>query len=261
LDALENDLTWLLPLAAIDGIEDLLPLMDEVAPLIRKVKPFAEALAPIIPKIKPHIPNLSGNLDVLLDEINCDVIHNLDPLLYWCGRFLPLADYMGILKSRALLRTFIPMARYLPPVPTKPPRRLSASCVEEEEEGNEWWRHPAVSERSITVPSIKYIGNIVYYIIQVDTKYAGEFRYRHLRELHEGIHEFLREGSPEFPQKFFVFQPTNQDIEKRMIAIERYLVHIMSDPNICSSLPFAHFIRIHRRWSDDEDVSSQIPEN
>ncbi|KAH9257250.1 hypothetical protein BASA81_004407, partial [Batrachochytrium salamandrivorans] len=109
LDQLEKDLNWLLPFAEIEGVEELLPLLDIVAPKIQRIQPFAEALAPLIPKIRPLLPHLVNNLDVLMDEINQDVMANLDPMLYWCGRFLPMANSMGILRSRTILRAFMPM--------------------------------------------------------------------------------------------------------------------------------------------------------
>jgi hypothetical protein len=59
-----------------------------LSPFQTKIQPFAEALAPLLSKIKPHLPYLQRNIDVLLDEVDADVINNIDPLLYWCGREL-----------------------------------------------------------------------------------------------------------------------------------------------------------------------------
>jgi len=206
-------------------------------------------VAPIIPKIKPHLPHLVRNIDVLMDELNDDVMMNLDPMLYWCGRFLPLADSMGILQSRTLLRAFMPMAKYLPPVPVKRQKRLTAGVVEGEAEGHEWWRH-SLLDRKVTLPYTKRVGPIVYYIMQVDGKYAGEFRYRHLRELHDSVRDMLEKDAPSFPPKF-LFKPTPGDLNTRRMGLERYLVYVMSDPEICASSHFVHFIRNHRRWSED----------
>ena len=250
LDALEKDLNWLLPFAEIEGVEELLPLMDKVAPRIQQIQPFAEQLAPMISKIRPHLPHLVRNLDVLMDELNEDVIQNLDPMLYWCGRFLPLADSMGILRSRTLLRAFMPMAKFLPPVPAKRPERLTAGVAEGEREGYEWWRH-SLLDRTVTIAYVKRLGETIYFVMHVDRKYAGEFRYRHIRELHIGIRHMLGKDAPPFPSRILLQKISTIQLEERRQALEKYLVYIMSDPDICVRPEFVHFIRNHRRWAQE----------
>lgn len=224
LDALEKDLNWLLPFAEIEGVEDLLPLMDIVAPKIQKIQPFAAALAPLIPKIRPLLPHIVNNMDVLMDELNKDVVDNLDPMLYWCGRFLPLADSMGILHSHTLLRAFMPMGRYLPRVP------CAVSVVADTRNDTinmEWWRR-SLCDRSITIAGHNIVQNIVYYRVHVDSKYAGEFRYRDLYELHLSIRSKLYKDThaPRFPPRM-MYTLTAHQIVLRERQLEAYLAYIM----------------------------------
>ena len=186
-----------------------------------------------------------------MDELSADAVLNLDPMLYWCGRFLPLADSMGILRSRVLLRAFMPMAKFLPPVPVKRVKRLTAEAVECEREGSEWWRH-SLLDHNLTIPETKFIGSTVYYVMKVDGKYAGEFRYRHLRELHFNIKEKLPKNV-NFPPRYFR-RLNRLELEVRRAEVEKYLVFVMSDPEICVTYHFVHFIKIHRRWSEEQPL-------
>ena len=189
-----------------------------------------------------------------MSEVTEDVISNLDPMLYWCGRFLPLADSMGILRSRALLRAFMPMAKFLPPVPatTVPEKRLTAGIAEGEREGLEWWRHSS-PHRRISLPYTKQVDKTVYYILYADGRYAGEFRYRHIRDLHLNVRDLLLviKNAPEFPPRFPFRKPSPEEQEHRRVALETYLIFVMSDPDICASDHFVHFIRNHRRWAGE----------
>ena len=204
----------------------------------------------MITKIRPHLPHLVRNLDVLMDELNEDVILNLDPLLYWCGRFLPLADSMGILGSRVLIRAFMPLGKFLPPVPVKRTKRLTAGVAEGEAEGQEWWRH-SLMDRSVTLPYVKCIGETNYFVMHVDKKYAGEFRYKHVRELHMGIKHLLGKDSPVFPPRIPFRTITSDELDARRLALESYVGYVMSDPDLCGTPQFVHFIRNHRRWAAD----------
>lgn len=248
LDQLEKDLNWLLPFAEIDGVEELLPLLDMVAPKIQRIQPFAEALAPLIPKIRPLLPHLVNNLDVLMDEINQDVMANLDPMLYWCGRFLPMANSMGILRSRTILRAFMPMGKFLPPVPVVYTKRANAGQAEGERVGSEWWRH-SLMDRQVSLGDSKLVGTVVYYSLLVDNRYAGEFRFKHLRELHLSIAHLLADNAPSFPPRLMTASP--QQLATRRAQLQRYLEHILYVPEICSTNEFVLFIRIHRRWAND----------
>jgi hypothetical protein len=190
-----------------------------------------------------------------MDEMNEDVIKNLDPMLYWCGRFLPLADSMGILRSRVLLRAFMPMAKFLPPVPVKrepKKKRLTAAVAEGEKEGHEWWRL-SLLDRTITIPYTRKVYDIIYYVMEVDKKYAGEFRFKHIYALHQTLakDELLKNSTINFPPRFLFTTPTSADIEQRRQMLEKYLVFIMSDPEICASAHFIHFIRNHRKWKGE----------
>lgn len=207
----------------------------------------------MISKIRPHIPHLVRNLDVLMEELNEDVIINMDPMLYWCGRFLPLADSMGILRSKTLLRAFMPMARFLPPVPIKRTKRLTAGVAENEKEGQEWWRH-SLMDRVVTIGYVKKVGSVIYYVMQVDAKYAGEFRFKHIHELHTSIRHMLGPDSPGFPARSPFRDLTSQEIESRKYMLQKYLAYIMSDPEVCVTPQFVHFIKNHRRWSQELPV-------
>jgi hypothetical protein len=246
LASLEKDLAWLLPFAEIEGVEEMLPYLDKIAPRIHELEPFAEIIGPQIGKLKKHLPLLANDLDVLLDVVP-ETIDHLDPLLYWFGDILPYASKMGILKSSTLLRATAPvMVRYLPAVP--PPRTPARPAA-----GSRNMLTSPTYDRIVTVPRTRIVHGATYYVIEVDGRYAGEFRYRYVRELHLQIQDLLLTDSeaPEFPSRWFVPYNAYLSIEDRRKKLERYLVYVMSDSKIVKTKAFEHFIKVRRRWGEE----------
>jgi hypothetical protein len=157
LAALQRDIDWLLPFAEIEGVEQLLPLMDKIIPRLSELEPLAQAIRPHLPMLMDKMPIISENIDVLMDILPSMNANHMDPLLYWCGNLMPLANRMGILKSRALLKAAVPLAAWLPAVPSKGRKEHRAPAADAEAEGREWWRFGLLG-RNVSIASVKWVG-------------------------------------------------------------------------------------------------------
>ena len=113
----------------------------------------------------------------------------------------------------------------------------------------EWWRlHEA--ERSIALNRTREVNGKTYYEMQIDGRYAGEFRYSALHALYRILSSvFPNKNFPAFPPKF-LSTPSTGALEERRKGLERYMVFILSDPEIVSRDEFLQFVRERRRWSE-----------
>ena len=85
-----------------------------------------------------------------------------------------------------------------------------------------------------------------FYVILVDGKYAGEFRFSHARELWAALQSqgLAPEGEfPPFPSRFF-------NKRERRAGLERWLVATMADPAVVRSPEFRFFAKERRRWDE-----------
>lgn len=257
LDRLEKDLKWLMPFAEMDGVEAMFPLLDKIAPQIEKIQPYAEVLLPLLPKFDKIIPHLrDDNIDALLSTLPF-ITNDIDPLLYWCGNFLPMADRMGILKNKALLHAFIPtIVKILPRVPSSEeannnnnnPRRLERSDTRPlaGDQDMTWWKH-TIFDRKVVLSGVKRVNDVDYYVIEVDGNYAGEFRFSHAYELNVELQsnfpKLMREAPP-FPSRIF-------NKSRRRPNLEKWLNFVMSEAKIVRSKEFLFFIKERRRWNKE----------
>ena len=270
LAALEQDLQWLLPFAEIEGVEELLPYLDKIAGRIHELEPMAQAIMPHLPKLKKILPDIADDLDVLMD-VAPQTVEHLDPLLFWFGGVLPYVSKLGILRSSAMLRTAAPLAKLLPAPPPpgsprgktrgggrgKKPKRPGAEVAEalRGETGQEWWRY-ATFDHVVTLPRVVKVRDTQYFVMAVDGAYAGEFRYKYVRELYEDVKHLLDASAPAFPPRtpFSMVAGgglAGAALEERRRALEAFLRHVMADPNIVKEPAFERFIKVRRRWAEE----------
>ena len=241
-ETMKDHIWWLIPFADIDGFELFMPHLDELAPMIDDLAPYGPDLLPYFAKMRKHIPILIENAPTLLPQL-CDVVDQMDPLVYWLGDLLPLANSIGVLKSQLLLRAGLPFLGLLPKVPprkrTRIPKKKNASAYRREE-----------AKRVISVPRTHIgVDQVVYYVVEVDGRYSGEFRYSALRILHEFAQKTpdLDEPLPEFPAKS-TFSLSNSQIEDRRVLLEDYLQCVLAEPKIVKTKEFTEFVQEHRKW-------------
>jgi hypothetical protein len=173
------------------------------------------------------------------------VVDHMDPLVYWLSDMLPLANSMGLLKSQLLLRAGLPFLGLLPKVP--PRKRVKKN--KQVDIGEEYRR--SESRKRIGVPRTHQTDNgVVYYVVEVNGRYSGEFRYSALRKLHELATNptlDLDEPLPEFPGRS-VFQLSYGQVEDRRVLLEDYLQCVLAEPKIVKTKEFEEFIQEHRKW-------------
>jgi len=259
LAALEKHLQWLLPFAEVEGVEEMLPLLDRIAPRIHELEPFAEAILAHWDQISVLLPALKegDNIDLLLDVVPQTIDH-LDPLLYWFGGVLPYASRMGVLRSSALLSAAGPIAKLLPPVPrrkSRPRPRPGAGVAElaRGETGNEWWRFASL-DHVVAVPRAKFVNGVAFFVLEVDGRYAGEFRYRHARELHDAVQHVLPADAAPFPPRLAPWEDHSAGspaLERRRAALERFMVRAMADPRVVREPAFEFFVKVRRKWAEE----------
>jgi len=170
------------------------------------------------------------------------VIDHLDPLVYWLSDMLPLANSIGVLRSKLLMKAGTPFLGLLPKVPPRKRTKVSKQSV------GQYRREEA--RRIITVPKTHITPeSVVYYVVHVDDRYSGEFRYSSLRKLHELAQNTpdLDEPLPEFPARA-MFTLSNSDIEDRRVLLEDYLQFVFAEPKIVNTEEFKIFVQENRKW-------------
>lgn len=168
---------------------------------------------------------------------------HMDPLVYWLSDLLPLANSVGALKSQFLLRLGLPFLGLLPKVP---PRKRTR--VQKQQDVNNFRREEA--RRIINVPRTHVdMDGVVYYVLEVDGKYSGEFRFSALRKLYELASAIpdLDEPLPEFPARS-AFSLSNSQIEDRRVLLEEFLQFVLAEPKIAGTREFEAFVQEHRKW-------------
>jgi len=272
LVALQADLDWLLPFAEIEGVEKLIPLMDKIVPQLQAVKPLAESLRPHLPMLLKQAPLIADNIDVFLELLPSLGPNEIDPLLYWCGNLMPLANSMGVLKSRTLMKAALPLSHLLPRVPRHAHAAARRPAGDAENEGREWWRFGLLG-RSVALARIKFVGGVAYYVLEVDDQYAGEFRFKFIRELYLGLAPVLPGDCPEFPSRTLLRPWSAAALEERRAALERFLVYVLGasftpgrcrachmssrappradDPQLVRREEFLLFVKVRRRWAGE----------
>jgi len=240
-ETMKDHIWWLIPFADVDGFELFMPHLDELAPLIDELAPFGPQLLPYMAKMKKHIPILIENAETLLPQLG-EVIDHLDPLVYWLSDMLPLANSIGVLRSKLLMKAGTPFLGLLPKVPPRKRTKVSKQSV------GQYRREEA--RRIITVPKTHITPeSVVYYVVHVDDRYSGEFRYSSLRKLHELAQNTpdLDEPLPEFPARA-MFTLSNSDIEDRRVLLEDYLQFVFAEPKIVNTEEFKIFVQENRKW-------------
>ena len=172
----------------------------------------------------------------------------MDPLVYWLRDLLPLANSIGVLRSSMLLKASTPFLGFLPSVPPRKRTKINNSDISR-------YRREE-SKKMITVPKThKNADDVVFYVVEVDGKYSGEFRYSALRILHEMAQKIpdLDEPLPEFPGRS-PFSLSNSQIEDRRVLLEEYLQCVLAEPRIVGMKDFELFIQEHRKWSADKPL-------
>jgi len=104
-ETMGDHIEWLIPYADMENFEEFMPMLDKLAPHIDEFAPFGRALLPhaLNPKVRKHIPILLENIDTVLPNLGATIDY-LDPLIYWLSDLLPLANSVGLLRSRMLLK-------------------------------------------------------------------------------------------------------------------------------------------------------------
>jgi len=227
--------------------------LDKLAPHIDEFAPYGRLLLPhaLNPKVRKHIPLLLENIDTVLPNLGATIDY-LDPLIYWLSDLLPLANAVGLLRSRLLMKMGAPFARFLPAVPAGEHGRAAGELLGPSDEQNtaEWWRQNE-AERCVTLPKTRIVNGKTYYEMQIDGRYAGEFRFSALLALHSTLMGVFadRKRFPDFPPKIYA-TPSVEDLEKRRLGLQAYLVFVLSDPEVVGRSEFLEFVKERRRWSE-----------
>jgi hypothetical protein len=189
----------------------------------------------------------------------------MDPLVYWLSDLLPLANSVGILKSKFLLRAGMPFLKLLPGVPAsavtvRPSSSLTDTTVSSEVVVEARARPEATdvaddyrreeSKKMIHLSKSHIVEGIVFYVVNVDGRYAGEFRYSSLLKLHYIARKLTSKKLPPFPGKA-VFGLSEVQLEERRSALENYLQFVLAEPEIVETDQFIQFVKQHRRWERD----------
>ena len=274
VNTMGHHIWWLIPFADVEGFEELVPYIDRLAPHIEEFAEFGPMLLPYMSKMRKHIPILLDNVDALLPQLG-SAIDYIDPIVYWLADLLPLANSVGILRSKLLLRAGTPFARFLPSVPKSsssssstpaaptgsPTGSPSESPTLESDE--ELWRLNETRRMVSLDKAVRNVKGVNYYVLRINGRYSGEFRYSHLRELDEtvvqpALREKFTDGTrhriagrvaiPAFPPRRGVDNASPKDVEARREALEKYLIFVFSEPDIVGTKAFVEFVRARRRW-------------
>jgi hypothetical protein len=267
---------WLVPFADIENFEEFLPFIDRLAPYIDDFAPYGPQLLPYISKIRKHMPILLENIDGLAPNLGA-VVNQMDPLVYWLSDLLPLANNLGLLRYKLVVQAGTPFARFLPAVPTTSLQSTQQQQQQQQQQqlsitngnivnnGNNTIIGPSEKEdielfrltttsRSIKLPRVNRFNGVDYYVLTVNDKYAGEFRYSHLREMNTLAEKMMTvdcKCKPPFPGKHAGRPHTAAFLEDRRVELERFVAWVFSEPDICSTRPFVAFIRLRRRWGEE----------
>jgi len=85
--------------------------------------------------------------------------------------------------------------------------------------------------------------------LQIDGRYAGEFRYSSLLALHDTLQRVLPDiRFPSFPPKTYS-QLSAAALEERRLGLQRYLVFVLSDPEVVNRPEFSQWVKEKRRWA------------
>jgi hypothetical protein len=182
--------------------------------------------------------------------------------MYWLSDYLPLANSMGFLSSKTLVQAGVkagmPFISLLPKVP--PRKRARKKKLEEIEDDHN-------GQLRITLPKSKLTDDgTVYYVLEINKKYSGEFRYSALRKLHDKVQENLSIFAekdiqiPSFPPKSARKLDFGQ-IEDRRILLEEYLQVVLAEKTIVKAIDLESFLYEHKQWDETmptNDTSSAI---
>ena len=273
-DKMKDHIGWLVDFADVEGFEEFLPFIDKLAPYVEEFAPHGPKLLPYIPKMRGLMPILLDNIDTLAPQLGA-VVDNIDPLVYWLSDWLPLADKLGLLRSKLLVQAGTPFARFLPSVPAQsglPPLPLQPGSYSNEsvkatskskhvptEQNDVALFRMSAATKSVRLPRTTRFKGVDYYVLELNNRYAGEFRYSHLKELHKLARQLMApyveldahalDAMPEFPPRKPLNPHTTDFLETRRRMLERYLAWVFSTPEICNERPFLAFVRQRRRWS------------
>lgn len=252
-EACKDHIGWLIPFSDIEGFDEFLPYLDALVPHIETFAPYGPMLLPYVGKMRKHIPILIENAGTLLPQLGGAIDH-IDPLIYWLSDLLPLANSVGILRSNMLLNAGMPFLKFLPPIPESQRTILntadSALKVAAEADVDKFRQSEA--RRVVSLPKTHRVGKVVFFVVNVDGRYAGEFRYSALRELNRVVHNLpsFKKPIPVFPGRS-AFGLSEDGVEERRIKLEEYLRFVLSEPDICCTKEFVAFVRANRKWDKE----------
>jgi hypothetical protein len=169
----------------------------------------------------------------------------MDPLVYWLSDYLPTANIFGLLRSPFLLRIGMPFLKILPRVPAG---EIAIRPASNDEEAIHNERREK-ARKIIRISKFHEIQGIVFYVLKINGRYAGEFRYSALRELHGIIGKHWNQSLPfpSFPGKT-IFSADEKQLEERRVALEEYLQFVLAEPSVVKTDEFVKFVKDHRRW-------------
>lgn len=252
-EEMKDHIWWLVPFADVEGFEEFMPYLDKLAPHIDEFAPYGPKLLPYIGKMRRHIPIIIDNIDTLLPKLG-EASEHMDPLVYWLSDLLPLANALGILRSKLLLSAGMPLVRSLPRVPAGEMLR-PLNMTPEPAPGVQVPVSPRklVTQRVIRIPKFHVYREtgVVYYVIHVNDCYAGEYRYSSLRKLDKFMSSSMGITKlPRFPGKllFNSIESNRPNLEQRRAELQEYVQWVWSEPDIVSREEFIDFVQHHRKW-------------
>jgi len=176
----------------------------------------------------------------------------MDPLVYWLSDMLPMANSVGILRSQLLLKLGMPFLRFLPGVPPEAVTPKMNLALDGPTDPSTFRREE--SRRLIRLPRSHVVDGAVFYVVNVDGRYAGEFRYSSLRKLHAVVSKLAPElglkDVPMFPAKAPMGM-SNKQLEERRLALEKFVQYVLAEPVLVETPEFVDFVKQHRRWERD----------
>jgi hypothetical protein len=183
-----------------------------------------------------------------------EAVDYMDPLVYWLSDLLPLANSVGVLRSKFLLKVGMPFLRFLPGVP---PEAVTPKMSLQAEDVDPGTFRREESKRLIRLPRAHVVNDVVFYVMNMDGRYMGEFRYSSLLRL-SGItsricNDVGIKDVPPFPGKAPMGMSDKQR-EERRLGLEKFLQFVMAEPAIVETDEFVQFIKQHRRWEHDLPV-------
>mmetsp|Transcript_874 Transcript_874/g.936 ORF Transcript_874/g.936 Transcript_874/m.936 type:complete len:449 (-) Transcript_874:325-1671(-) len=200
----------------VRGWEHALPYIPEIIPYISYIGPHSKALVKHMDPLLPHIPVLVKHLDNLAPHMDetIKVLDRLVPLL----RLLPIADQIGLLRSKLLCSALPTVARIFPRRKGDSTRRVGASPMPQ-----------SMSHKSITISVTEALDlhGTIFYNVVLNGAYCRKIRYRELRSLHKDMHHEISTYSKmrltPFPEKTFMGRSLSEDgIERRRLELDVY---------------------------------------